>query len=323
MTSTITGKLKHDTGFEDVIKALFPCGSVTGTPKIRTMEIIADLEKGRRGVYTGAIGFISPQKQAVFSVPIRTLQKTMHNKKWQFRVGGGIVWDSTPGSEWDECMTKSKFISQSSPVFSIVETLLFCKGRFRYLKEHISRMSDSAAYLGFVFNRKSCMEFIRGKGCKLAKSGNFRVRILLNKTGRLSCEHSQIDLPATKQPGILCVSSTKTDSGNPLLFHKTTYRPWYEKAMELAKNGKCLDTVFMNQSGEITECSTNNIFIKKRGMLFTPPVECGLLPGILRANLIKSGKCKEKILHFEDLLNADAVYCGNSVRGLRRVEVRR
>jgi para-aminobenzoate synthetase/4-amino-4-deoxychorismate lyase len=320
MTSTVTGILKREITFADIISAIFPCGSITGAPKIRTMEIIAELEKGCRGVYTGAIGFISPQKKAVFSVPIRTLHKPHSAKTWQFRVGGGIVWDSRPKSEWQECMIKSRFLTASIPEFKIVEAMHFKNNRISFLKEHLQRMSASAQYFSFPFQQKTARQFILDSCENLPVSNTFKIRFLIDKQGLYSFEFTEIFPRDSVFTGKLLISPSRTDSSCAFMFHKTTHRPWYEKAMANARKGKCLDTVFLNKSGEIAECSTNNIFVEKKGTLYTPPITSGLLPGILRANLIKTGKCREKVLYLKDLHKADAIYCGNSVRGLVRVQ---
>jgi len=317
MTSTVRGVLRPDIGFGDIIRSLFPSGSVTGAPKIRAMEIIRALEDTPRGVYTGAIGFISPHKRAVFSVAIRTLERPRGSKCWRFGVGGGIVWDSSAALEWRECGLKSRFLTVRRPLFELVETIRWEKGVFAYLIEHVRRLRSSAAFLDFSLDPAALAREIRLLRRRLRGPAPRRIRILCARDGHVRSEVTS--LLHDERPHILKIARRPIDENEPLLFHKTTYRPWYEAAMKSAARRECYDTVFCNSRGEITECAMNNIFIKRRGILYTPPIACGLLPGVLRAVLLKRGKCREKILRMRDLQDADAVYCGNSVRGLIRV----
>lgn len=315
MTSTVEGRLKPGTGFQDIIRNIFPSGSVTGAPKIRTMEIIRSLEKGGRGVYCGAIGFTSPSGKAVFNVPIRTLQRKTGQKAWQYRVGSGIVWDSTAESEWEECRVKCSFLAmEGSKDFEILESLLFDQGPL-YARDHLERMRRSALRLGFAFSPAAF--------CATLKAMRFRtpqkVRILLSRNGRLHGEAAPMAVSKAPESNLLFVSKAPIDKNNLFLYHKTTRRSWYDGAMEKIKQGHCCDVAFFNKQGELTEGARTNIFVRLKGRLYTPPVECGLLPGVLRERLIRAGKCFEKILTMKDLEKADAIYAGNSVRGLKRV----
>jgi para-aminobenzoate synthetase/4-amino-4-deoxychorismate lyase len=319
MTSTVTGTLKKSCSFADIINAVFPSGSVTGAPKIRTMEILEKLERGNRGVYTGAIGFVSPDRSAVFNVPIRTLQKLRKETRWRFRVGGGIIWDSGAGQEWEECETKSRFITDALPRFELIETILWKNGCFAYLGEHLSRLESSAAYFGIPLDTKILRRRITGLRRRLGQARRMRVRILCDGKGNLRSEAVSPEKGWSQRPLTLVKSKKHTDANNPFLYHKTTYRPWYQAAAKAAMDGKCYDTVFTNTKNEITECAMNNIFVRLGDLLYTPPIECGCLPGVLRAALLKSGKCREKILYEKDISGADEIYCGNSVRGLVQV----
>lgn len=319
MTSTINGILKPKTKFSDLIKSIFPCGSVTGAPKIRTMEIIHELEVGQRGVYCGAFGYISPKGKATFNVPIRTLQKSNYDTAWQYRVGSGIVWDSDAGGEWKECAQKCSFLQFEMPEFELIETMLF-KKKFLYAKDHVSRMHSSAEYFAYPFSRQTLKELMKEIALELDSDKEYRVRILLDKKSRLRWEKSAISLKENAS-NTLQLSSHPVNEKNPFLFHKTTHRPWFEEAMNDIINGRYFDVAFCNLKGEITEGARSNLFIEKDNTLYTPPVSCGLLPGVLRKNLIRRGKCKEKIILPEDILSADNVYCGNSVRGLIKVNV--
>lgn len=321
MTSTINGLLKPQIKIRDLIKSIFPCGSVTGAPKIRTMEIIHELEAGQRGVYCGAFGYISPKGKATFNVPIRTLQKNNYDTAWRYRVGSGIVWDSDAEGEWKECAQKCSFLQFEIPEFELVETMLF-KKKFLYANDHVSRIHSSAEYFAFPFSRQSLKELMKEIAFELDPAKEYKVRILLDKKGRLRWEKTSLS-PQGNGSNALRFSSEPVDEKNPFLFHKTTHRPWFNEAMRDISNGKCFDVVFCNLKGEITEGSISNIFIEKNKTLYTPPTSCGLLPGVLRKSLLRQGTCKEKVLYVNDILSANKVYCGNSVRGLVKVKVKK
>ncbi|MDD5675036.1 MAG: aminodeoxychorismate synthase component I, partial [Chitinivibrionales bacterium] len=179
MTSTIRGRLKQNCCFSDIVNGLFPCGSVTGAPKIRSMEIIHELERGERGVYCGMIGFTSPQGRAVFSVPIRTLENQGRATNWKYRVGSGIVWDSKPADEWQECLTKCKFLYEAPPAFELFESILAKNGRLVYLKEHLDRLRASAHYWGFPWHEDALLKTIRAINQSLKNTLPGKVRIFL------------------------------------------------------------------------------------------------------------------------------------------------
>ncbi len=317
MTSTITGKLRPGTGISTIIKNIFPCGSVTGAPKIRTMEIIHGLETGCRGVYCGAIGFIAPNGDVTFNVPIRTLQKSKEDSQWRFRVGSGIIWDSSAEMEWKECADKSRFLEYWRPEFDLLETLLFEK-ECTFAGDHKARMQSSAEYFGYPFSTKAFDTLLKQIENELDDMNVYKVRILLDKSGELKWDVTGIDFSFPQSQKVLFASRPVSEQ-EVLLYHKSTYRPWFDLAREDISSNACFDMVFCNSKSQITEGARSNIFIEKEGMLYTPPVSCGLLPGVLRKNLIREGKCKEKILFKDDILSADAVYCGNSVRGLVKV----
>jgi para-aminobenzoate synthetase/4-amino-4-deoxychorismate lyase len=322
MTSSIEGHLREGVVFSDIITAIFPSGSVTGAPKLRAMEIIGDLEQGNRGVYCGAIGYLSPQGKGTFSVPIRTLQKVVGEKLWRYRVGSGIVWDSSAEEEWQECRDKCNFLTRTWPDFKLFESLLFSQGRFFYLREHRARLFSSARYFDFALTGRTWDQTVQSISGKLSLLKiPFKVRIFCDRNGTIAWDCEPIIDEWKKERATAIVSKTPVNPDNPFLFHKTTVRGWYAKASSLVKERRVFDVMYMNTRGELTEGSRSNLFIKINGALYTPPVECGLLPGVLRGRLIKSGKCKEKILFKKDLEKADALYCGNSVRGLVRVTI--
>jgi len=319
MTSTIQGKLKRNVGFHDIFQHIFPSGSVTGAPKIRTMQIIHSLEEEERGVYCGAIGYISPKRKAVFSVPIRTMHRKHRSKKWIYHVGSGILWDSTTKTEWDECKTKCKFLTATQfPEFEIFESILWDR-RLVYLKNHILRLKKSAKFFEYPILNDNLQKVVMEIERTLKDNEKYKVRIFLNKNGNLRWDYEPLDNSQSQNATIAILSKTTLDENNIFLYHKTTHRPWYLEAMEKIRKGLCYDVIFHNSKDEITEGARTNIFIEKDKMLYTPPPHCGLLPGILREILIQNKKCVEKTLTLKDLKTANAVYCGNSVRGLQKV----
>lgn len=307
MTSTVEADLAQGVTLYDIFNAIFPCGSITGAPKISTMNIIDKEEIGKRDIYCGAIGFLSPQ-ESVFSVPIRILQKTTNEASYRYRAGGAIVWDSDITDEWEETLTKAKFLTNTD--FQLVETLLFENGELLYAKEHFDRMEASAKKLGFVFN-----ENIRAFIPEIYKKAGM-VRVLLSKNGEFEVQYKDLKTFGTNK---IVISDTVVNPREILLFYKTTYRPWFDKAMKKIAAGEIYDEIFLNEKGEVTEGARSNIIVEKDGKWYTPPVTCGLLNGVLRQKYVNENRCEEKVLYKEDLLTADKIYCINSVRGVKEV----
>lgn len=301
MTSQIEADLKENTTFFDIFKAIFPCGSITGAPKISTMKVISDVEKGERNIYCGAIGMISP-KETIFSVPIRILQKTNEQNKFKYRVGGAIVWDSNAQDEWEETLTKTKFLNDE---FQIIETVKIENNSILFEKEHFKRMQKTAEHFGFKF-----------KTPEIAKTDDGMLRILLNRDGEIKTELKRITPAKTSK---IAISPIIQNSKNEFLYYKTTYRPWYYDSFQRIKNGEIYDEIFFNEKGELTEGARSNIVLQLNGNLYTPPVQCGLLNGVFRQELLKNNKCTEKILYKKDLEKAEKIFCVNSVRGMVEV----
>jgi para-aminobenzoate synthetase/4-amino-4-deoxychorismate lyase len=334
MTSCVTGELRPEVGLVELFRALFPCGSVTGAPKIRTMEIIHELETGVRGVYTGAIGFIAPDGEAVFNVPIRTV--VLDGGSGEMGIGSGIVYDSDPEKEWDECCLKGKFLHASFPEFELIETILAKPGQgFWLIDRHLARLRGSATYWGFAFSEE---EITRALARTLAsfKSQEYqRVRLLLHKDGGLDVNCVIWHEPSLRLIGeesatlpVVVLSSSPTASADPFIHHKTTCRRVYEAERERAVAAGFLEVLFCNERGELTEGSITNVFILKAGKLLTPPLTCGLLGGVLRGALLDGEvespdgiQVSESVLSVKDLREAEAIYVGNSVRGLIRVRL--
>ncbi len=317
MTSTVEGRLRQEAGIKDIFLSLFPSGSVTGAPKIKTMEIINHLEKEPRGIYTGAIGYISPQKSACFNVAIRTV--LLKDGKGELGVGGGVIYDSSNSGEYDEALLKAKFLTENLSGFSLIETILWREKKGYYLLDpHLNRLIDSCRYFSIPLGLKKLKVALKNLE-KEMRAGEWRVRILVNRGGDVSIEKKPLEKITV--PVKIKISPRKVDPCNVLLYHKTTRRDLYDKEREKARKGGFFEVIFLNTKGEVTEGSVTNIFVLKGGKLYTPPVKCGLLPGVLRARLLKEGKAREKVIYREDVLGADKVYIGNSVKGLLETKI--
>lgn len=317
MTSTISGELRPDVGHKDILHALFPCGSVTGAPKIRAMQLLAQVELQPRGVYTGAIGFFSGQ-QSVFNVAIRTL--TLQDGRAAMGIGSGVVIDSDPAAEFAECQLKAEFLTRSAVSFSLIETMRWDNG-FRLIELHLDRLCDSADYFDFPFDREAVKAALPESAALFTDLQPRRVRLLLDADGTV---HIDSTLLAPPSGGIdrICIASERTDPADRFLFHKTTNRLFYQRAFTAASAAGFVDVLFLNTREQITEGAIGNVFIEKAGRWFTPPIDCGVLPGVYRRYLLET-RCniKERILTLDDLQSADAIYMCNAVRGLRKVNL--
>jgi para-aminobenzoate synthetase / 4-amino-4-deoxychorismate lyase len=313
MTSTVESILKDNVSTGTLIRSIFPSGSITGAPKIRCMEIIRDLEKEDRNLYTGSLGFFEPSGDSVFNVAIRTI--LLHEGKGEMGVGGGIVYDSTPEDEFDECRLKAGFLVQkNTPDFSLIETILYDK-EYEYLDLHLARLKESARYFDYEFNGDKIIKELDALKQGL-NSGRYKVRVLLGRFGDLSITHSLLDSLNTEFN--IRLSGRRTHSNDIFLFHKTSNRDLYEAELAESRANGFFDAVFMNEKDEITEGSITNVYIKKDGEIFTPPVECGLLNGIIRRSLLADGKIKEKRITLDDLRHAETFYISNSIVGFRQ-----
>ncbi len=309
MTSEVEGRLRLDAGLTDVMGALFPCGSVTGAPKVRTMEIIRDLECSPRGVYTGAIGFVSPGGEATFSVGIRTVCVDTESGKAEYGVGGGITFDSSSEREYAECVTKARVLTERRPDFSLFETMRYDPGDGVYLLErHVERISRSARYFRFPFERE---RFDRVVMAEVDGSEEpLRIRVTLDRAGELSCERQSMPV---EKPMTAIVSEVPVDSRDPFLYHKTTHRAVYEAQHERYRD--VADAVILvNERGEVVECLVGNVVVQIENRCFTPPVSSGLLAGTFPDELLCRGEIEERTLMRPDIYEADSVFMINSIR---------
>ena len=320
MTSGVRATLKDGVGIADLIRAIFPPGSVIGAPKIRAMELIRDYETEPRGVYCGAIGSISPDGRALFNVAIRT-PVVFRDGRGEMGIGSGVVYDSVGAKEYAECLLKMKFLTDPPKSFELIETLLHepVTG-FWLLDGHLKRLQASAAYFGYAYDEGRVQAAL--SSAVAGRSGErLRVRLLLAEDGSVTVTAGE--QPAQTPGSVMryVISDTRLDSTNAFLFHKTTRRELYDREWQhYAETLKADEVLYLNERGELAEGSRTNVFVQRGGKLLTPPLSSGLLPGVLRRELLLNGKAEEAVLTVEDLARADVVYVGNSVRGLVQAE---
>ena len=313
MTSTVAGSLRSSVTLEQVFRALFPSGSMTGAPKSRTMEIIEELEERRRGIYSGAIGFASPSGATVFNVAIRTV--ILQHGSLRMGVGGGIVADSVATDEHAECWLKSQFLIQASPPFALLETLLW-DGRYVRLDLHLDRLATSAEQLNYRFDRAQIVEQM------LAFAGSFReprrVRLTLARNGETDLTASSV--LAWRARLNLCFAAERTWAQDSFLAHKTTYRPIYDRGIHHAQEMGYDETIYANERDELTEGSISTLLLLQEGKWVTPPLASGVLPGVARSWLLRNQSVTEQVVTLNDLDSVQAVSLCNSVRGVGVVE---
>ncbi len=317
MTSTISAKISDTTKLVDIFKGIFPCGSITGAPKISTMKIIAELENEPREVYCGAIGYITPTKEAIFNVPIRTVFIDHKSGEAVYGVGGGITWDSTSQDEYHEILAKAKVLKESPVEFQLLESLLLENGNYFLLEEHLLRMQNSAHYFGFEYDIERVRETLHNFKTK-NRSGLVKVRLLYSKNGELTIEGQPIVPQETPMKVVL--ADTPMDKNNPFFYHKTTNRVIYSKFQE-HKPSDVFDVLLWNEDEELTEFTNGNVVLEIDGSLWTPPVTSGLLAGTFRDSLIKSGEIVERNLTLSDIKIAAKIWFINSVRKWREVNL--
>lgn len=313
LTSTVTSTLRPGLSLLEQMQALFPCGSVTGAPKLRAMEIIRELEAAPREIYTGSLGMIAPNGDLSFNVAIRTAM-LLPDGEGVYGVGGGIVVDSTPAEEYAECRLKARVLTDLAGDYGLIETLRWSGGYIR-LPLHIERLAASAAVLGFRFQREQLLAHLGGAEASFSAGEDRRVRCELSRDGTLKITTASMPI-AADGPIRVAIAGQRVDAGDPFLRHKITRRTVYERAFAEAAAQGCGDALLLNRQGFVTETSRSNIFVERDGVLLTPPLEHGLLPGVLRQELLEAGAAREAPLRLEDLQPAGCWFVGNSLRGL-------
>jgi para-aminobenzoate synthetase/4-amino-4-deoxychorismate lyase len=337
LTSTVQGKLNVDavssprsvcaeergedtaSTLKSLFAALFPCASITGAPKAKTMEIIQGLEHtacglaSPRGVYTGSIGFIAPDGSAQFNVAIRTAVVDRSARVVEYGIGGGIVWDSNPEDEYREALSKAAILTKKMPEFELLETMLWEDGEIFLLDRHLKRLAESAEYFGFKMDRATICDHLRN----LRFESSQRIRLLLNRDGTFTQTQALFHTCASVKK--VAVSKEPVDSGDVFLYHKTTNRAVYEKAK--ANFPEADDVLLYNERSEVTESCIANVVVEIDGRKVTPFVPCGLLAGTFRDELLATGEIEERVVMREDLKRATAVWLINSIRKWRQIEI--
>ncbi len=315
MTSTVSGTPLPETPLSEIFRATFPCGSVTGAPKRAAMAHIARFEPRTREIYTGSIGYLMPERRGWWNVAIRTLQIDRAQGAGRLDAGGGIVTDSQAEDEWREVLLKTAFVAPALAGFACLETLR-CGPQPSDINAHLERLRGAAKHFAIAFDdgelRRSLNE-LNARGVPAL------VRIRLGLDGAASVATEQ--LQAIRERVTILVSEERVRSGDPMLQYKTSWRPAYDAAAEYAQRAGCFDALLRNERGELTEGSRTNLFARIDGTLYTPPLSCGVLPGVLRNALVSRGEAVERVLHEDDLRSAQEVFVGNSARGLLKAQL--
>lgn len=324
MISTVRGEVDSDIPFAQVVKELFPCGSITGTPKIRTMEIIQELESQARGVYTGAIGYIAPDNDFTFNVPIRTIEFKANSNNGQLGIGGGIIHDSDASDEWRECLLKAKFLTGLNDDFHLIEACRYqaIDKQIHRLDEHLQRLKNSAQTFGINCNTLDIRENIGAYLQEKTITGDLKIRLTLNAKGTVALSSEDI-LPEDLTPPRVAIADQCIVAESIFRQHKTNRRSLYNKLYTQFEELGYYDVIVLNQYGRVAEASRHNVIIERNGKLYTPPLSDGALPGIFRQSLFKDKiqNIQEASLTLEDLNSADKILLCNSVRGLSEVKL--
>ncbi|MCU0231776.1 MAG: aminodeoxychorismate synthase component I, partial [Acidobacteria bacterium] len=315
MTSSVVATLRPGTGLVELFRALFPSGSVTGAPKASTMRTIAELERAPRGVYCGAIGLIAPGGDATFSVPIRTAVVDRLAERIEYGAGAGITWGSDPRAEHREVRLKAAVLGPPPPRFELLETLRVERGEALRLAAHVGRLAASARFFGWPFDAGAADAAVRRRVEEL-EPGSWRLRLVLAEDGALRVEAVPLE-PLPEEPLVVALCPRPVSRDDPFLHHKTTCRAVYETRR--VEHPGAHDVLLLNESGELTEFTRGNLVLELDGGRFTPPRECGLLGGVLRAELLARGALAERVLRPVDLARARSVRLISSLRGEVRV----
>ncbi|MDQ1393782.1 MAG: para-aminobenzoate synthetase / 4-amino-4-deoxychorismate lyase [Acidimicrobiaceae bacterium] len=317
LASEVSARPRRGTTLRDVFRALFPCGSVTGAPKHRTMALITELEGDCRGVYCGAIGFVGPG-EARFNVAIRTVVVDRSTGEGIYGSGGGIVWDSEAEGEYAETRTKAEILFTSTPPFDLVETMAFePREGLRNCDRHLERMAGSASYFGYAFCQESLRTLLKEQTASLVEAAI--VRLSLSSTGRASIESRALPAASRCRPVRLEIDGESVDSSDVSLFHKTSLRLPYSD--RLARHPQADDVVLVNERGQVTETTTANLAVCLDGRWCTPPLDAGCLPGVQRAILVANGTLVVRAISVAELQVAVDVALVSSVRGWRRAVI--
>ena len=312
MTSTIKSQLHEGIGLAELFKALFPCGSITGAPKISTMAIIKATEKAARGVYCGTVGICLPDQRRIFNVAIRTIQ--LEGRNAIYGVGGGITWDSTWKSEYIETQQKSAVLYRKNPRFELISTGKVTDGKLILQDQHLQRLAEATSYFAYPFDQDKLEQELKETCAQLDKGQDYRLRIALKKDGSIELETAPL-LPLTEAFRKAKLVEQTANLAQPFTYFKTSHRPHLTLEQQ--------EQIYYNAQGQLLETSIGNLLLELDGKLYTPPAELGLLKGIYRQQLLDEGQAIEKILTLSDLAKADKIYACNAVRGLYELELDR
>lgn len=310
MTSTVAATTRAGTDIVDVFRAAFPCGSVTGAPKAKTMEWIARLEPEPRNVYCGAIGYMRPGGESVFSVAIRTAFIRPAENSVEYGVGGGVTWDSTAEAEHAEAWLKARLLTVQTPEFHLLESLLLADGDYRLLDRHLDRLADSAGYFRYCLDLSRVRAALERTAARHPE-GAWKARLTVSRNGDVEAE--AVPLADPPAPRRFALAAEPVDSADPFLFHKTTHRAVYDRRR--AAHPGVWDVLLWNERDGLTEFTAGNLVLEVGGRRLTPPRACGLLAGTFRAELLARGEIEERVLHRADLERASRIWFINSVRG--------
>ncbi len=311
MTSTVCAETQA--AVAEIFRALFPPASITGAPKARTMRLISEVETTPRHIYTGAVGFIAPDRRAQFNVAIRTLLIDHTRNLAEYGVGGGIVWDSVCSQEQAECRTKTLILDTDTPPFSLLETILWTPAEgYTLLEKHLARLAGSAEYFDYSIDPAAVRQRLQALARDLPLTPH-KVRLLVAQDGEITLEAEPISAPLDTSPRPVALARRPVDRSAPFLYHKTTHRRVYAEA--LASRPGFDDVILYNADNEVTESTRMNVVAEIDGALCTPPVPCGLLPGTYRARLLETNEITERVISITQLLQSPRVFLINSVRG--------
>ena len=314
MTSTITARTRAGLRLSEAFRALFPCGSVTGAPKRQAMHHIARLETGPRGVYCGAVGLMAPGGRVTFNVPIRTvvLNTPPPPAPWSAvcGVGSGITLDARADSEWREWEAKRGFLDRASQPFELLESMRLEAGRLERLDRHLDRLQRAAGHFGFRLDLREVTQALDALAAA-HPVGTFKARLRVTPSGQVLTEAAPLLAPSANPPQVRLASAPMPPLDD-FIRYKTTRREAYAP---FAPEAGCFDTLLYNAAGELTEFTIGNLALKLDGRWWTPPLACGMLPGVMRACLLDRGALAERVLHVQDLERAEGMALVNSVRG--------
>ena len=321
LTSTISSELVPGASLLDIFRSLFPSGSVTGAPKVRTMQLIASLEDTPRGVYCGAVGYLAPsgsgEPSANFNVAIRTVVLDAETGTAEYGVGGGVTHDSSPEGEFAEVLAKARVLTAIRPAFELFETLRHDPvDGLLHVPEHIARLSSSARYFGFAFDRDEILAAL--DRAVTGTHEHIRVRLTLARDGEVGTDVRPLSY-ANDGPVRLALDDEPVDPSDVWLFHKTTNRVPYDRRR--SKRPDTDDVILVNTRGEVTESTIANLAVQIDDAWVTPPRDSGLLAGTYREVLLREERLSERAITAEELLRAEAIALVSSVRGWRRAEL--